>query len=205
MTTILLARHGESDWNREGRWQGHADRPLTEHGRLQARALAERLRGAPLPVIYASDLSRAAQTAQIVGEILKLQVVELPGLREVDVGSWSGLTLPETEERFPEGVARWRRGGTGWDGGESYAAMTRRVVETIRTLALSHDGGQLLVVCHGGCIRALHARALRLSLATYRRSYPPVANAQLSAIRLAEGAFVPCELPSCWNGTAQIA
>jgi broad specificity phosphatase PhoE len=90
MTTVYLARHGESDWNVERRWQGHADRPLTERGREQAELLAGRLADVKLDAVYASDLRRAWETAQAVAATRGLEVVRLPELREVDVGSWSG-------------------------------------------------------------------------------------------------------------------
>ena len=116
MTRILLARHGETDWNRIGRWQGHADPPLNEAGREQAAALAERLAGDGIAAIYSSDLRRASATARTVGKQLGLAVVEDPALREIDVGSWSGLTRAEVAERFPEGFARWLEGEIGHDG-----------------------------------------------------------------------------------------
>ena len=102
MTIVHLARHGESDWKVDRRWQGHADRPLTERGREQARALAERLADVDLQAIYASDLRRAWETAEAVAALRELDVVRLPELREVDVGSWSGFTRDECAERFPD-------------------------------------------------------------------------------------------------------
>jgi broad specificity phosphatase PhoE len=185
VTIILLARHGQSDWNATRRWQGHADRPLTEKGREQARALAERLRHVELDAVYSSDLRRAADTAAAVSN----EVIELPALREVDVGSWSGLTRAEAEERFPDGVARWREGFPGWDDGESYEEMTRRVLGAVLEIARRHEGGRVLVVSHGGPIRALHAAALGLDVHTYRRMRPVEPNARLSAVCSANGAL----------------
>jgi len=185
VTIILLARHGQSDWNATRRWQGHADRPLTEKGREQARALAERLRHVELDAVNSSDLRRAADTAAAVSN----EVIELPALREVDVGSWSGLTRAEAEERFPDGVARWREGFPGWDDGESYEEMTRRVLAAVLEIARRHEGGRVLVVSHGGPIRALHAAALGLDVHTYRRMRPVEPNARLSAVCSANGAL----------------
>jgi phosphoserine phosphatase len=185
VTIILLARHGQSDWNATRRWQGHADRPLTEKGREQARALAERLRHVELDAVYSSDLRRAADTAAAVSN----EVIELPALREVDVGSWSGLTRAEAEERFPDGVARWREGFPGWDDGESYEELTRRVLGAVLEIARRHEGGRVLVVSHGGPIRALHATALGLDVHTYRRMRPVEPNARLSAVCSANGAL----------------
>src|SRR5262245_65615545 len=102
MTELLLTRHGETDWNREHRVQGHTDVPLNENGREQARALAERLVDVPLAAIYASDLARARETAEIVARRLGLGVVLDPGLREKNFGSWEGLTDVEIAERFPD-------------------------------------------------------------------------------------------------------
>jgi broad specificity phosphatase PhoE len=182
VTTILIARHGESDWNREHRWQGQADRPLTERGREQAQALAERLAHVELDAVYSSDLRRAVDTASAVAQRQRLGVQVLPELREVDVGSWSGLTREEAEERFPDGFRRWRAGFPGWDDGETYEAMADRVLAAVDRLARLHEGGRLLVVSHGGPIRALHAAALGLDVHAYRRLRPVEPNARLSAV-----------------------
>ena len=92
MATLLLVRHGETDWNADGRLQGHTDRPLSDFGRRQARQLAEELADESLEAIYASDLARARETAEIVGGRLELPVVLEPDLREKDWGTWEGLT-----------------------------------------------------------------------------------------------------------------
>jgi broad specificity phosphatase PhoE len=157
-TRLLLARHGETDWNRIGRWQGHADEPLNDAGREQAAELAEQLVDHGISAIYASDLRRASETARIVGERLGLPVVEHPGLREIDVGSWSGLTRDEVRERFPEGFERWLGGEIGHDG-ETREQLTDRVVATVERTAARHDGETVLIVTHGGAIRALRRHA----------------------------------------------
>ncbi|HET6642549.1 MAG TPA: histidine phosphatase family protein [Gaiellaceae bacterium] len=182
MTTILLARHGESDWNRAKRWQGFADRPLTELGREQAVALAERLADTELDAVYSSDLQRARDTAEIVARSKGLRVETTPDLREVDVGSWSGLIRAEAEARFPDAYARWLQGGEGWDDGETYEEMSRRVVAAIARVAAQHPNGRVLVVAHGGSIRAAHAAALGLDVHTYRRIQRVEPNATLSAV-----------------------
>ena len=187
MTTILLARHGESDWNRAKRWQGFADRPLTELGRQQALALADRLRDTELDAVYSSDLQRARETAEIVARSKDLHVEVVRDLREVDVGSWSGLTRAEAEARFPHGYARWLQGGEGWDDGETYAEMSRRVVGAILRIADQHDNGRVLVVAHGGSIRAVHAAALGLDVHAYRRIQRVEPNATLSAVCVEKG------------------
>ena len=143
MTTLLLVRHGETDWNAARRWQGHADVPLNERGREQASTLAEELAADPVAAIYASDLSRARETAEIVGTRLGIPVVLDADLREIDVGTREGLTWPETRER------------TDWDG-ESHEAHAERVLGALRRIAARHGGERLLVVTHGGSIRRVH-------------------------------------------------
>ena len=187
MTIILIARHGESDWNAAKRWQGHADRPLTQTGQEQARALAARLAHIALGAVYSSDLRRARDTAAMVAERQGLEVRERPELREVDVGSWSGLTRTEAEERFPEGYARWRSGHPGWDDGESYEAMADRVLAAVRAIGAEHPDGRVLIVSHGGPIRAIHAEALGLDVHSYRRLRPVEPNARLSAVCFVDG------------------
>lgn len=181
-TLVILARHGESDWNAAGRFQGQADRPLTPRGRRQAQELAARLAHVPLDAIYASDLRRALDTAKAIARARELEVETVRELREVDVGSWSGLTRDEAERRFPEGYLRWLDWGNGWDDGETYEEMGARVVEAVRRLAVRHPEGRILVVSHGGSLRALHAAATGLELRTYRRLHPATPNADLSAV-----------------------
>ena len=179
MTTILLARHGETEWNRLGRWQGHADPPLNEQGRRQAAELAERLAGDGIAAIYSSDLARASQTARVVADRLGLDVAEDAGLREIDVGSWSGLTRAEVEQRFPEGYARWLGGEIGHDG-ETREQLTRRVVGTVERIAAAHPEGTVLVVTHGGAIRALRRHAAD-------DPGDPIENCGTSALELVDG------------------
>lgn len=187
MTTILLARHGESDWNRAKRWQGHADRPLTDLGRAQGHDLAERLAGTELDAVYSSDLQRARETAEIVARSQGLDVDVVPALREVDVGSWSGLTRSEAEQQFPEAYRRWVGGGEGWDDGETYGQLSERVVGAVYEIAADHPGDRVLVVAHGGSIRAVHAAALGVDVHTYRRIRTVEPNATLSAVCVDDG------------------
>ena len=110
-----MVRHGETDWNRDSRFQGHADPPLNEVGRVQAQELASELAGETFDAAYASPLERAHETARILAARLHLGVRLREALREVDVGSWSGLTRTEVEARFPDGYGRWLEYGHGWD------------------------------------------------------------------------------------------
>jgi broad specificity phosphatase PhoE len=155
MAEFVIARHGETPWNAERRLQGHADIPLNDRGRVQATALAERLASAPaFAAIYTSDLARAHETALIVGERLGLSVVTDAALREIDVGSWSGRTIDEIEAEWPGKLGRWRA-GEDVHNGESRAHLASRVERAVLAIGSCHPGERLLLVAHGGVIRAL--------------------------------------------------
>lgn len=159
MTTLILARHGETDWNRNGIWQGHGDPPLNDLGREQAAALAERLAGSGLNALYSSDLRRAADTAEFVSRATGLPVLEREGLREVDVGSWTGLTLAEIAERFP---------GMEHHDGEPHETFDARVLATLTEIGEAHADERIAVVTHGGFVRSLQRTMLGEPLAVLR-------------------------------------
>jgi broad specificity phosphatase PhoE len=150
MTTLLLARHGQTDWNLEHRWQG--DPPLNDFGRNQACSLAQSISAKLFDGLYSSDLVRARETAAIIAKHLRLSVRLDSRLREIDVGEWAGLTSPELEQRYPIGFQRHLEGGVGWKQGESYEAMVARVTAAIHSIAAAHPGGQVLVVTHAGVL-----------------------------------------------------
>jgi probable phosphoglycerate mutase len=188
VTVILLARHGETDWNSERRWQGHEDQPLNDVGREQARALADTLANRGVDVVFSSDLSRAHETALIVADRLGLPVEVDPGLREVDVGSWSGRAHNEIEGIDPEGFRRWQEGLKGWSGGESYEEMGERVVAAVLRLGARHPGQTLLLVTHGGSIRACRATAAGLDYAASRvGAIGSMANCEVAELHVADG------------------
>jgi 2,3-bisphosphoglycerate-dependent phosphoglycerate mutase len=176
MATLLLVRHGETDWNRENRFQGRADPPLNAAGREQAHELAARLVDEPLTAVFTSPLQRATETAEIVAAARRLRVVPEPGLLEIDVGSWSGLTRAEIEHRFPDGYRRWLELASGWDDGETYEALGERVVPTLLRIAATHDGERVLVVTHSGPIRAAVAAADGIAYGEARRAVRRIDN-----------------------------
>jgi alpha-ribazole phosphatase len=193
MTMLLLARHGETDWNRDGRWQGHTDTPLNERGREQARALAAELDGEPVAAVYASDLRRARETAQIVAARLGVEVRADPRLREIYFGGWEGLTTPEIEDRFPDEVARWRADddANSFAGGETYAEMGARVVEALSEIAAAHPDEAVLVILHGGPIRGLLAHAAGITYRDQRRLRAHLANCDVVRVAVENGLFNP--------------
>ena len=150
MTEIVLVRHGETDWNAAGRLQGHTDRPLSDYGREQAQRLAEELAVEEFDAIYASDLSRARETAEIVAAQLRLAVVLDPDLREKNWGTWEGLT--STERLDVELV------------GESTERHQRRMLAALCRIAAKHPYGRVLVVTHGGSMRRVQTEALGFAL-----------------------------------------
>ena len=157
MARLLLLRHGQSTWNAQRRWQGWADPPLSGLGESQARAMAAVLAGGPtFAGAISSDLRRSVDTARILADELGVGAAEVePDLRERDVGDWSGRTTDEIEDIWPGAIAAWRAGLLpGPPGGEPEVAFTARVVGAVERLA-SRSGGPLLVVTHGGVIRAL--------------------------------------------------
>jgi broad specificity phosphatase PhoE len=187
VTTILLARHGETYWNREGRFQGHADPPLNGTGRAQAVELSVVLMADELTAVYSSPLRRALETAEIVAASHGLEPVQLDALREIDVGSWQGLTRAEIEQRFPVQFARWLDYDQGWEDGESYEALGRRVVAALLELGDRHGGQRILAVTHGGPIRAAFAFATGTSHAEARRRGPAIGNAFVAEFAVEDG------------------
>ena len=154
MTTLLLARHGETDWNRELRIQGSSDIALNELGRQQARYLAQELTDVDLDAIYASDLSRARATAAAVAATHRLEVRLDPRLRERSFGSWEGLTR-EDLDALPHGSHH---------DGETDDEVRARMLAAVRDIAAAHPGEQVLVVSHGGALNTLwhHALGVRI-------------------------------------------
>jgi probable phosphoglycerate mutase len=156
---LWLIRHAESAWNAHGRWQGWSDPGLSRRGRAQAAELARELGRAGVEAIVASDLRRARETAEIVGEQLGVALRFDARLRERDLGSWSGLTTPEIAGRWPDALARLRardpelRPG----GGESIRDLQARLRGFLADLAARPDAEHVALVTHGGVIRALGA------------------------------------------------
>lgn len=150
-TRILLVRHGQSEWNASGRWQGWADPPLTSLGRRQANAAAEMV--GSVDAVVTSDLIRATETAAIISETIGVgPVLVEERLRERDVGEWTGLTHDEIEETWP-GLLAIRPLQP--PGGESRNQVMDRVLKGLDAISTAYPGGEVLVIAHGGVIRNL--------------------------------------------------
>jgi probable phosphoglycerate mutase len=193
MTTLLLVRHGETDWNRDGRWQGGSDTSLNDLGREQARALAEQLDG-DIAAVYSSDLARARETADIVAAKLGLEVQVDPRLRERGFGSWEGLTMPEIEERFADSYLRWRAGeGPGAEDAETFEDFSARVSAFLAEVIRLHPEEDVLVISHGGSIRVIHALASGLDYVRDHRLIPGVANCAVARYVARDGKLAPLD------------
>lgn len=163
MARLLIIRHGETDWNREHRWQGWIDPPLNEVGEAQAvaRAAALAAEGLAPVAVWSSDLQRAAATARIVAEHLDADVVTDEGLRERNGGEFEGLDREGIEAHFPGLLDRWRAGELDAPpGGESDDAVFERVTACLqRRLATIDPDTTVVVVTHGGVLRILTERS----------------------------------------------
>lgn len=165
-TRIIAIRHGETTWNVDTRIQGHLDIPLSAAGRWQAERLASALKDEAIGAIYASDLARAWETAQYVGQALGMQVVKEIGLRERHFGDFEGKTFAEIEVLLPEQSMLWRKRDPEFSplGGESLVALRARVLEAAERLAAAHPGQQIALVGHGGVMDVLYRAATRLDI-----------------------------------------
>ena len=185
-TELLLVRHGETAWNRELRFQGHADIPLNDIGHEQARRVGLRLAGEAVDHLFCSDLLRAQQTAAPAAQRLGLPVVTLAGLREQHFGLVEGLRGDEIRALHPRAWEEWLefREDHAMPEGESPRRFHARVIETLGTIAAAHAGRTLLVVTHGGVLDMVWRTAQGLGLNGPRQSDIP--NAGVSRIRLAD-------------------
>lgn len=174
MTELFLVRHGETDWNRARRIQGRTDIPLNDTGRAQARAAGRLLARRRWDAVLSSPLGRARETAQLIAAELGLpEPVVVEGVTERDYGAAEGLDFTEVDARFGEGAAV--------PGRESRDAVAARVVPALLEVAAAHPGQSLVVVSHGGAIRAA------LSVADPEESHGLIANGSIHSFRVVDG------------------
>ncbi len=166
MTTILLTRHGQTEWNREVRYRGQLDVPLNATGERQAAALAERLAAYPVAAIYSGPLQRAVRTGQICAERLGLTPQVLPGLLDTSFGEWQGLTPAEVDARYPELHRRYLTtpADVHFPGGENLAAVQQRAVAALETSIARHPEQTIVLVAHMGVNKVLLCAVLGLDL-----------------------------------------
>jgi broad specificity phosphatase PhoE len=187
-TRILCIRHGETEWNTIGRWQGHAPVPLNEVGQDQARKLARYLagdaarNGTVLDAIYSSDLARAMQTAANIAEALNLPVQPDPQLREIDLGDWQGLMPEEVAAWDPDRFAAHTadRYNVPTPNGESRNQLMIRARAAFDAITARHPGVTVAVVTHGGTVGML------IESLFGRIECPSLSNTSITTIEQAE-------------------
>lgn len=185
MLHLMLVRHGETDWNVERRYQGQTNVPLSGLGRRQAELIAERLTAEKIDAVYASDLSRALETAQIIAGKSGLEVVPEPRLRELNFGILEGLTFDEAEAQYPEMIAAWLDDFNNTpEGAETIQAFRARIISLLDELKENHDEQAVLLVGHGGSLSEILRVVLELS--QEKRWYLELENVSLSEVSISE-------------------
>ncbi len=169
-TRLLLVRHGATQLTAENRFSGAVGVQLSDEGRWQVRRLAERLADDQIAAAYASPLSRAVETAQILAEPHGLALQRRDGLREISHGRWEGLTRQEVEERFPGEYEEWEADPltAAPEGGESGLAVLARAMPVIREIVRAHSGRNVLVVSHKATLRLILSSLLGFDARGYR-------------------------------------
>ena len=188
MLHIYFVRHGQTDWNQLRRFQGQQDVPLNELGRRQAEAIAGRLKGARFDALYASDLSRAGQTAEIVNEHHGLPMARDVQLRERSFGCFEGHTIEESRQKYPELRAAYERDSLNFriPGGESRLEFIRRVGAFFEGLREKHADQTVAIVAHGGVLGALFSHIISHKLGFSSPQFVPlfsVENCSLSQLQ----------------------
>jgi len=189
MTDLILIRHGETDWNRELRFQGQVDVPLNAVGHEQARRLGQRLSLEAVDLLVCSDLIRTQQTALPISQqsrqlLLQGSPVLNPALREQNFGVVDGMRVGDIQTQHPDAWAQWTRfdADSAFAGGESARQFHSRVLAAVRALALAHAHKTLVVVTHGGVLDMIYRTARALPLSGPRQSDIP--NAGLNRVRI---------------------
>ncbi|MCP4362766.1 MAG: histidine phosphatase family protein [Chloroflexi bacterium] len=168
-TTLLLIRHGITDWNEAGRWQGHADIPLNETGRQQAAQLAVRLSDWPIEAVISSDLQRCRQTAVVLATHHHLEPHFDAIWRERDVGDFSGMTSKEVRARFSKIGQNGKRGLIDPPNGEPFHEVRRRAQTAYEKVLADHPNEMVAVVSHGGLLHSLIGQLIGLHEDEYGR------------------------------------
>ncbi len=183
---LLLARHGQTDWNDAQRFQGQSDVPLNDTGRQQAAALGKRLACERIDLICVSDLGRARETASLIAAPHGCKIRTDSRLREIHFGDWEGLTYDEVRQRDPSTLAAWEADllTTSAPNGETLNELTTRIQSLLDDLRAQHANKTILIVAHGGPLQILLCLALSLPPSCYWQFH-------LSPASLSEIAFYP--------------
>ena len=166
MGQLLIVRHGETEWNAQGRIQGHTDIGLSDKGAEQARLLGKRLAQMPIDVAYCSDLKRASETAKFALGCRDLVPRGLASLREYHKGAYEGLTLEDIQAQFPDVYPRYLEKDLDYapEGGETTREVSARMAQIFQEIKAEHLNETVLVVGHGGALRAAMVSLLGMPL-----------------------------------------
>jgi broad specificity phosphatase PhoE len=184
---ILIARHGETEWNLSRRFQGHLDSPLTERGHQQAQRLAARLANESISAVFCSDLGRAMQTARPIADTLRLELETSPLLREIDCGRWTGRAKDELAREDPTGIEwyRIRPSEHRMPGGESLADVQARGLAFLRDVQVREFRHPVVIITHHIVVETIVAHALKLDLSDLWLGIP-TGNCFLSELELSD-------------------
>lgn len=174
MTTLILIRHGQTDWNVEGRWQGQADSLLNERGREEARRTARALRRFEFAALYSSDLRRAIETAQIIAVRMALQIIPELRLREIHLGVWQGMLSTDIQAKYPDEFRRWHALPLAVHppGGEDIPALAARVLPAVNEIIMRYPDQRVGIVAHELPIAVIVCRAMGSGLERLREMIP---------------------------------
>lgn len=186
-TIVYVIRHGETDWNLQGRFQGHADSRLTEKGMSQANRLGQHLADRSITAIYSSDLGRAMTTAEIIGRAIGCHTQAVDDLRERRLGRLEGLTRDEAIARFPADLASYESGSPDEciPGGESFRSLFDRTESFLVSIAHKHRGESVAIVTHGGNLNATFRMVVGLPMDQARRF--SLLNGSLAHLQVQDG------------------
>ncbi|MFQ3549257.1 MAG: histidine phosphatase family protein [Armatimonadota bacterium] len=192
MIRLYLVRHGETEFNLEGRIQGHNDSPLTELGVLQAKAIAKRLSGFSFDAIYSSDLGRTIQTANEIASYHDNEIISEPLLREMNHGVLQGLTREDIDIKYPRHKNPWRENRTmRVPKAEKWEEVIARCEKFLSKVISKHqDNSHILVVGHGGSLRGLIIAACGLPTSFWRVVY--FANCGFSVLDIGDMPKIQC-------------
>ncbi len=185
-TRILLARHGQTEWNLEYKFQGKTNTKLTDIGKSQAQALADRLASWPFEIIYSSPLDRAMYTSQVIARARNIDVIALPELQEINFGTWEGHSIKALQTEQRELFSKWRADPffNMPPGAETWEKLYNRLSRAVKTIL---DGQQknIIVISHGGIMRALYS--VLLGFNPHKVWNNEISNCGMSGIEMRSG------------------
>lgn len=185
-TRFYLIRHGETQWNREGRYQGATDIELSEEGKAQAELLAKRFQYMPLDAIYVSPLKRAMRTAEAVGKATGITPIVDEHFKEINFGEWEGYSIPELTEKYGESYTKFFENPfqNPFPGEGSFDKVRERSVAGFEALLEKHQGENVAIVSHGGLLRVMLVGIMGMDINFYRKTW--MTNTSITTVEVME-------------------